>query len=127
MMYDILKRDFLQLIQNSNETQNIQTVAQRSSSQKLHQQSKAVRTCKNYLSAFISTTLLQKYYYKGKKFSPLRVNVAVLTPITCPYESINGPPEFPVQFLVHQNQINGSIEIINLKDDQGTELRTQTT
>lgn len=26
---------------------------------------------------------------------PLRVNVAVLTPITWPYESISGPPELP--------------------------------
>lgn len=28
---------------------------------------------------------------------PLRVNVAVLTPITWPCESIRGPPEFPVR------------------------------
>lgn len=33
----------------------------------------------------------------GNRASPLRVKVAVLTPITWPYESINGPPEFPAQ------------------------------
>ena len=31
------------------------------------------------------------------KSIPFRVKVEVLTPITWPYESINGPPEFPVQ------------------------------
>jgi hypothetical protein len=31
-----------------------------------------------------------------KHILPFRVKVAVLTPMTCPYESINGPPEFPV-------------------------------
>lgn len=29
------------------------------------------------------------------KSKPFLVKVDVLTPITCPYESINGPPELP--------------------------------
>lgn len=35
---------------------------------------------------------------------PLRVKVAVLTPITWPNELISGPPEFPVQ--IHNSQID---------------------
>jgi hypothetical protein len=34
---------------------------------------------------------------KKRLYSPLRVKVAVLTPITWPCESINGPPELPVK------------------------------
>lgn len=36
---------------------------------------------------------------------PLRVNVAVFTPITWPYESISGPPEFPALILTHASQL----------------------
>ena len=47
-----------------------------------------------FLKAWSKSTL--KKYNRAWNI-PLRVKVAVFTPITCPYESINGPPEFPVQ------------------------------
>lgn len=36
----------------------------------------------------------------------MRVKVAVLTPITWPYESTNGPPELPVQIPSNQSMKN---------------------
>jgi len=48
-----------------------------------------------YLSIISMLQNHQKHKCTKQTSSPLRVNVAVLTPMTWPFESINGPPELP--------------------------------